>query len=101
MIDGLEVFRKHYPKLEQLVSVSHNRLTIAAKLYGESLITDDDYDQVTDSAPKSDKEKGTILAKAVRDTIRNDPQKLSKLIEVFKSVEAFQKLGKDLETGQN
>ena len=59
LTDRFQVICKHYSKLEQLaiVSVSHNRLTIAAKLYGESLITDDDYDQIL---LKFDKEKRTI-----------------------------------------
>ena len=82
-----EVFREHFAELTNLLSVSTNRLTVAAELYSEKLITETCYDEAVDDSPRTDMAKGTSLAKAVKATINNQPQLITKLISVLEKLD--------------
>ena len=91
-----EVFRKHFAELTNLLSVSTNRLTVAAELYSKKLITEECYDEAVDDSPRTDKVKGTSLAKAVKATINSQPQLITKLISVLEKLETFNSLANKL-----
>ena len=87
-----KVFRKHFAELNDLMTVSSNRLSIASRLYSEELITDTCYDEAVDDGPRTDIAKGTSLAKAVKATINSQPQLITKLISILQNIEAFNSL---------
>jgi hypothetical protein len=86
------IFIKNYPELTELMSVFTNRYKAAASLLSAELISRQCYDDVTDSSPKSDREKGEMLCKALMSTIEKKPNLLTKLIEVLREIDAFQTL---------
>ena len=91
------VFREHFAELTNLLSVSTNRLTVAAELYSAKLITEECYDEAVDDSPRTDMAKGISLAKAViKDTINSQPQLISKLISVLEKLEKFNSLANKL-----
>lgn len=69
--------------------ISSNRLCIASKLYSARLITTECHDRAVDDSAKSDVEKGTSLMRGLRSSIDNQPQLLTKLIDVLKKLDAF------------
>ena len=87
-----KVFRKHFAELTKLMSLSTNRLIVAAELYSEELITDTCYDEAVDDGPRTDMAKGVSLAKAVKATIKCQPQLITKLISILQNIEAFNSL---------
>ena len=95
-LDTEKVFRKHFAELTQLMSVATNRLTVAVELYSEGLITAKCYDEAVDDSPRTDMAKGTSLAKAVKATIDNQPQLITKLINVLENLETFNSLANRL-----
>ena len=91
-----KVFRKRFVELTNLLSVSTNRLTVAAELYSAELITEECYDEAVDDTPRANKVKGTSLAQAVKATINSQPQLISKLISVLEKLETFNSLANKL-----
>ena len=78
------------------MSTFNNRLEVAPKLYSEKLINKASFDDAVDKSPCTDITKGTSLAKAVNDTINNEPQLITKLISIFKKLEPFNLLANEL-----
>ena len=92
-----KVFRKCFVELTNLLSVSTNRLTVAAELYSAELISEECYDEaVDDGVLRTDMAKGVSLAKAVKATINSQPQLITKLISVLEKLEAFNSLANKL-----
>ena len=91
------MFRIHYAELSRLVSDSNNRLPLANELFSAQFITLDCYNSATDSAAKTDMEKGVLLMKGLMSTINTQPQSLSKLINVLKKLEAFRFVAESME----
>ena len=91
-----KVFRKHFAELSDLMTVSSNRLSLATRLYSAELITEECYDEAVDDSPRTDKVKGTSLAKAVKATINSQPQLITKLISVLEKLETFNSLANKL-----
>ena len=81
-----KVFRKHFAELTNLLSISNNRLTVAAELYSAELISRACYAQATDDSPRSDQAKGISLANALAATIDSQPQLITKVITIFASI---------------
>ena len=91
-----KVFRKRFAELTNLLSVSTNRLTVAAELYSEKLITEECYDEANDRSLRTDLERGTSLAMALKATINSQPQLITKLISVLEKLETFNSLANKL-----
>ena len=91
-----KVFRKHFAELTNLLSVSTNRLTVAAELYSAELITEECYDEANDRSLRTDLERGISLAIAVKATINSQPQLITKLISVLEKLETFNSLANKL-----
>ena len=81
-----KVFRKHFAKLTNLLSVSTNRLTVAVELYSVELISWSCYAQATDDNPLSNQAKGISLANALAATIDSQPQLITKLVSVLEKI---------------
>ena len=92
-----EVFRTFYAELSRLVSDSNNRLALANELFSTRLITFGCYNSVTDSATKSDMDKGVLLMKGLMTSINTQPQLLTRLIDVLKTVEVFRSVAENME----
>ena len=71
------------------MSISSNRLSIAAELFSEELITWNCYEEVTDNSSKTDQEKGHCLMKELMSTINSRPQLITKLIVVLEKLDSF------------
>ena len=90
-------FRRHFADLSKLMSVSSNRLSIAAELYCKHLITETCYDDCTDDSNKTDAEKGHSLMKALKATIYTHPQSVITLVDVLDKAESFRLIARKLE----
>ena len=87
-----KVFRKHFAELTNLLSIATNRFTLAIELFSAELITWACFADATDKSPRSDLEKGTSLATALKPTIDSQPQLIIKLISVLKRLVTFNSL---------
>ena len=88
--------RKHFAELTNLLSVSTNRLTVAVELYSAELITETCFAEANDRSLRTDLERGTSLAMALKATIDSQPQLISKLISVLEKLETFNSLANKL-----
>ena len=78
------------------MSVSINRLTVAVELYSAELITETCCDEANDRSLRTDLERGTSLAMALKATINSQPQLITKLISVLEKLETFNSLANKL-----
>ena len=78
------------------MSSTSNRLVVAAELYSEELISDNDYDEALGNNNKTEVELGHNLARIVKNTINSQPQLIKKLIRVLKTVQSYENLADEL-----
>ena len=76
-----------------MLSVSTNRLTVAVELYSAELITWACFAEANDRGLRTDLERSTFLATALKAIIDSQPQLITKLLE---KLETFNSLANKL-----
>ena len=87
------VFRKHYSKLEMVMSTCVTTMT--SKLYSANLVSEDVQDQVV-TGQDSDTRKASKVLHSVKQQMKVDPGKLRMLIKVLREEPVFDDLTKEI-----
>lgn len=64
-------------------------MTIAAELYSEDLITENNYDEAIETNNKTGLERGSSLMNAIKATVNSQPESVGTLIGILLRVEGF------------